>query len=148
MWDLLLLLREKNGRRVSLFSSSSQPGLMHRWARLCLPPGMLYNGMGGRSPLLFANKLCLLQLLLGPCSRLKNSASLSSMLMLKSNFFFFFSRAKIMLLGALKSARGELLLWRKESRGICAGLATRGYTTALQRSSPSGEGQRENAEYA
>lgn len=119
---------------MSLFSCFLQPGLVPRWTCLCLPPGILYNGAHGRSHLLFANKLCLLQLLLRPSLWLKSSASplpciIHQCLCLNTVF-----RAKITLLWALKSARGESLLGRKESRGVCVGFATGAYATVLQRS--------------
>lgn len=124
-----------------LFSRCSQPGLVHRSACLCLPPGMLYNGMGGRSPLLFANKLCLLQLLPRPSLRLKSSASPLCCIVHQCLCLNTFFRAKFTLLWALKSFRGESLSGKKESRSVCAGFATGGYTTVLQRSLPSVEGR-------
>lgn len=129
----------KKGKRVSLFSCSSQPGLVHRSSHLCLSPRLLYNGMGGTSRLLFANKSCLRQLLLRPSLRLCFTFTLpcSSCLCLKTLFF----RAKIMLLAALKSARGVSRSGRKESRIICAEFAIGGYRTVLQRSLASFEGQ-------
>jgi len=131
----------KKDRRMPLFSGSSQPRLMHRSAHLCLPPGMLYNGTGGTSPLLFANKSCLLQLLPRPSLRLKSSASLLCHIIYQHLCLKTFFRVKIMLLRALKSARGESFPGRMESRDVCAGSAIGGYTTILQQSSPSFEGQ-------
>lgn len=116
----------------------------HSWGLctdLCLPPGMLYNGMGGRLPLLFANKLCLLQLLLRSSLKLKSSASLLCCIIHQRLCLKTFFSAKIMLLRALKSAKGESLPGRKESRDVCRGFAIGGYTTVLQRSLPSFEGR-------
>lgn len=99
--------QRKTGRRMFPYPHFSELGLLQRWVCLCLPPGMLYSGVGGRSPLLFANKLCLFQLLPWLSLRLKSAAAPLCCIIHQCERLNTFFRAKIMLLEALESARGE-----------------------------------------